>query len=151
MTKHLHIQKLEVRARPKHQRKPWSAERRARQAARIQEWAPWRRSTGPKTHAGKLRCAQNALRHGYRSTARVHELRRVRHVLRLVDENLKVLRLLIQLRNAQRLSRIKYKPSYADRCPVARAQLALDSLLQRRKADLSRRSPEGAKADCRSR
>ena len=150
MTKHLHIQKLEVRARPKHQRKPWSAERRARQAARIQEWAPWRRSTGPKTHAGKLRCAQNALRHGDRSAARVHELRRVRYVLRLVDQNLKVVRLMIQLRTGQGLSRIKYKPRYAYRCPVWQAQLALDSLLQRRKADLSGVA-RSATADCRSR
>jgi len=30
--------------------------RRARQAALICRWAPWRRSTGPKTEAGKTRC-----------------------------------------------------------------------------------------------
>jgi len=45
----------------------WTPERRARQAARIKIWAPWAKSTGPKTAAGKARAAQNAYKHGGRA------------------------------------------------------------------------------------
>jgi hypothetical protein len=93
--------------------KGWTPERRARQAALIRRWAPWRRSTGPKTESGKARCARNALRHGFRSSARTHELQRVRYVLRLAAQNIKRLRLLIQLRRSAARPRIKYKPSRA--------------------------------------
>ena len=90
----------------KHRRKGWTPERRARQAALIRRWAPWRRSTGPKTEAGKARCAANPIRHGFYSAARVRELQRVRYALRLAAANLKVLRLLVQLKkSAARLSR----------------------------------------------
>src|SRR5688572_21372695 len=65
----------------------WSPERRARQADLIRRQAPWRHSTGPKTEAGKARCAKNALRHGGRSRARILELQRIRRILRKVDEN----------------------------------------------------------------
>ncbi len=44
----------------------WSPERRARQAARIRLWAPWARSTGPKTSLGKAKSARNAYKHGGR-------------------------------------------------------------------------------------
>ncbi len=44
----------------------WSPERRARQATRIRLWAPWAKSTGPKTAAGKARSAKNARKHGLR-------------------------------------------------------------------------------------
>lgn len=40
----------------------WSDERRARHAAAIRRWAPWTKSTGPKTAAGKARAARNALK-----------------------------------------------------------------------------------------
>jgi len=89
----------------------WTPERRARQAALIRRWAPWRRSTGPKTEAGKARCAKNALRHGGRSRARILELQRIRRILRKVDENIRAVRLFIRLRDAR--PRIKYKPQYA--------------------------------------
>lgn len=90
----------------------WSPERRARQAESIRLSAPWRHSTGPKTEAGKARCAKNALRHGGRSLARIRELQRLRRILRKVDENIRAVRLLIRLRDAR--PRIKYKPHYAD-------------------------------------
>ena len=51
MTKHL---QQSGRKRPS---KGWSPERRARQAALIRRIKPWLRSTGPKTEAGKTRCA----------------------------------------------------------------------------------------------
>ncbi|OYY55650.1 MAG: hypothetical protein B7Y07_11650 [Halothiobacillus sp. 24-54-40] len=39
---------------------PWTPERRAKQAALIHQWQPWKRSTGAKTEAGKARSSQNA-------------------------------------------------------------------------------------------
>jgi hypothetical protein len=42
-------------------RSAWTDERRARQRELIRRWAPWRRSTGPKTRAGKARSAKNAI------------------------------------------------------------------------------------------
>ncbi|MER2559057.1 MAG: hypothetical protein ABTQ93_16505 [Candidatus Competibacter denitrificans] len=42
----------------------WTPEARAKQAAKIKSWQPWRDSTGPKTHAGKARSSQNALKSG---------------------------------------------------------------------------------------
>ena len=54
--------------RPAQTRKSgWSPERRARQAARIRLWAPWARSTGPRTTAGKTKSARNSWKHGDRS------------------------------------------------------------------------------------
>ena len=40
----------------------WTDERRAKQAAAIHRWAPWTKSTGPRTAAGKAIVGQNALR-----------------------------------------------------------------------------------------
>jgi hypothetical protein len=85
----------------------WTPERRARQAALIRSWAPWGRSTGPKTEAGKTRCAMNALKHGHRSQATIREYQRIRYVLRLAARNIERLRLFIRLRDAR--PRIKYK------------------------------------------
>lgn len=48
----------------------WSDARRAKHAAAIKLWAPWAKSTGPKTAAGKARSAQNAFKHGGRSLQR---------------------------------------------------------------------------------
>jgi hypothetical protein len=94
----------------------WSPERRARQAATTRRLAPWRHSTGPKTEAGKARCAKNAFRHGGRSRAHIQEFQRIRRILRKVDENIRALRLFIRLRDAR--PRIKYKP----RCASPSAQ-----------------------------
>jgi hypothetical protein len=58
----------------------WSAERRARQAARIRDWKPWERSTGPRTEQGKARVSGNAFKGGMRP--RLRELMRdVKRVL----------------------------------------------------------------------
>ena len=42
----------------------WTPERRAKQAALIRDWRPWDKSTGPRTHAGKARAAQNSFKTG---------------------------------------------------------------------------------------
>jgi hypothetical protein len=55
----------------------WAAERKARQAALIQGWKPWERSTGPKTTEGKTRVARNAYKGGIRV-----ELRALARLLR---------------------------------------------------------------------
>ena len=72
--------------------KGWTPERRAQQAARIREWRPWRRSTGPRTEAGKAQSAMNALKHGGRSHAHIMEMRRIRYALRLAARNIAILR-----------------------------------------------------------
>src|SRR5689334_3893051 len=61
----------------------WTPERRARQAAAIRTWQPWRHTTGPRTDAGKARCVMNALRHGFRSREHIEVTRLARHVLRV--------------------------------------------------------------------
>jgi hypothetical protein len=49
------------------QSKGWSPERRAKHAAAIRKWAPWAKSTGPKTRGGKYISSRNSLKHGMRA------------------------------------------------------------------------------------
>lgn len=44
----------------------WTTERRQRQAAAIQQWKPWERSTGPRTVEGKAVASRNAWKGGHR-------------------------------------------------------------------------------------
>ena len=74
---------VQPRNRAKGRPNGWTPERRARQAASIRCWQPWRCSTGPKTDAGKARVAKNALRHGRRSRAWILLAKRVRRAIRL--------------------------------------------------------------------
>jgi len=48
----------------------WTLERRNRQAELIRQWAPWAKSTGPKSRAGKERVARNSWRGGHRQQLR---------------------------------------------------------------------------------
>lgn len=52
---------------PSPRKSGWTPERRARQAARIRLWAPWARSTGPKTLMGKAKSSKNSYKHGCRA------------------------------------------------------------------------------------
>ena len=38
----------------------WTPERKAKQAAAIQAWQPWKRATGPRTFEGKAKASRNA-------------------------------------------------------------------------------------------
>lgn len=76
--------------------KGWTPERRALQAQRIRLSQPWRRSTGPKTNAGKARVAMNPLRHGYRSRAWHLRARRIRHAIRLCANTLLLARVFMR-------------------------------------------------------
>ncbi len=44
----------------------WTPERKAKQAELIHQWAPWEKSTGPRTDAGKEIVGQNAHRFTFR-------------------------------------------------------------------------------------
>ena len=76
------------RRRPKN----WTPERRARQAALIRTWQPWRHATGPRTESGKARCVMNALRHGFRSREHIETARLARHTLRVAARNIAIIR-----------------------------------------------------------
>jgi hypothetical protein len=99
--------------------KGWSPERRTRQAALIRSWQPWRRSTGPKTEAGKARCSMNGLKHGVRSRARIEEYRRVRNAIRMAALNNAILRAFIRVRDG----RPNLKPIYEMRLLMAKERL----------------------------
>ncbi len=47
-------------------RRGWPPKRRARQAEIIRKTRPWRKSTGPRSKAGKASSKMNALKHGFR-------------------------------------------------------------------------------------
>lgn len=48
----------------------WTVERRNRQAKLIQNWKPWRYSTGPTSSKGKAKVAHNAWKGGFRPLLR---------------------------------------------------------------------------------
>ncbi|HPQ50062.1 MAG: hypothetical protein KDJ26_04915 [Alphaproteobacteria bacterium] len=50
-----------------HLMRHWTPEQRARQSATIRQWAPWKKSTGPRTSQGKSISRFNAYKHGLRS------------------------------------------------------------------------------------
>lgn len=47
-----------------HKNNAWTPERRKKQADRIRQNKPWKKSTGPKTKRGKDRSKYNALKNG---------------------------------------------------------------------------------------
>jgi hypothetical protein len=97
--------------------KGWTPERRAQQAARIRVWQPWRRSTGPRSEAGKAQSAMNALKHGGRSRAHIMQMRRVRNALRLAARNIAILRTHI------RVTRLEHTLALEPQTPAAISKL----------------------------
>jgi hypothetical protein len=95
--------------------KGWTPERRARQAALIRLWQPERRSSGPRSEAGKARSAMNALKHGGRSRAHIMEMRRMRYVLRLTARNIAILRTYNRITRLERA--LAHKPRALDALP----------------------------------
>lgn len=59
----------------------WTPERRAKQAELIQQWQPWKRSTGPTSGDGKAKVSRNAWKGGVRP-----QLRELAKVLREVEQ-----------------------------------------------------------------
>lgn len=45
----------------------WTEEQKQKQREAIQQWAPWKKSTGPRTDSGKQKSSRNSLKHGLRS------------------------------------------------------------------------------------
>ena len=43
----------------------WTPERRARQAALIRTWKPWKQASGPRTPEGKAKASRNAWKGGH--------------------------------------------------------------------------------------
>ena len=62
----------------------WTPERKAKQAAAIHRWRPWRKA-GVKSAAGKAISKMNALKHG----ARAAEVRKLSRVLSEIAQTLK--------------------------------------------------------------
>ena len=48
----------------------WTDEQKARQAALIRTWAPWKQSTGPRTPSGKAVSSKNAVNYSCRELLR---------------------------------------------------------------------------------
>ena len=58
---------------------------RQKQAERIRQWSPWKKSTGPKTAEGKAISSRNAWKGGIEATFRA-TMRSYREVLRQMEE-----------------------------------------------------------------
>lgn len=59
----------------------WTTEERDRQAKIIQIWQPWKQSTGPKTDNGKAASALNAIKHGFRSSAVIGDVKSLKGII----------------------------------------------------------------------
>ena len=60
----------------------WTLEERARQAELIQEWQPWKQSTGAKTAEGRGVSRMNSLKHGSYSAEAKAELETIKSYLK---------------------------------------------------------------------
>ena len=60
----------------------WTESQKAKQRALIQNWQPWKLSTGAKTLEGKSRSSQNSLKSGNYTAAALQEDREHRQLMR---------------------------------------------------------------------
>lgn len=74
----------------------WTAERKLRQAELIRRWAPWERSTGPKSEEGKARSARNA----DKPNSMGRQLTELKQLVRAIKTESKMVRLLMQATGA---------------------------------------------------
>ena len=105
-------------SRARRSQKGWTPERRARQAASIARWRPWRQSTGPRTVEGKTRASANAFKHGCRSREHIEKKRETRAILRIAARNIAIAKVFLRARSAG----IALDASYLDAltpCPLA--------------------------------
>ncbi len=91
----------------------WPPKRRAAQATRLQKAKIWLKSTGPKTIAGKLRVAQNALKHGRSSAAFKQQVKILRSLLKKQRAYLKQYKLQRSLHYALSYEAACQSPTYA--------------------------------------
>ncbi len=70
----------------------WTQSQKAKQRLLIQQWQPWKQSTGAKTQEGKARVSQNALKHGEYSAAALQSHRELRALFRELEAQLKKLK-----------------------------------------------------------
>ena len=66
----------------------WTPEMRQKQAERIRQWCPWKKSTGPKTAEGKAISSRNAWKGGVAASFRA-TMRSYREVLRSMEQHTK--------------------------------------------------------------
>ncbi len=71
----------------------WTEDAKQKQRDAIKRWAPWTKSSGPKTSIGKSRSSLNAVKHGMRSVQGKRLLKlfsRQRQFIRSVYSSLKM-------------------------------------------------------------
>lgn len=47
----------------------------------MRRWKPWKKSTGPKSAAGKARASRNSLKHGLTTNAALAEQKAIRQLI----------------------------------------------------------------------
>ena len=70
----------------------WTQSQKERQRLLIQQWKPWKLSTGAKTLEGKTKVSQNALKTGEYSAAALQADRELRALFRELEAQLKKLK-----------------------------------------------------------
>ena len=67
----------------------WTESQKARQRALIQNWQPWKLSTGATTKEGKSRSSQNALKSGNFTAAALQSHKELRALFRELEAQFK--------------------------------------------------------------